>query len=235
MPNGQAHLMVNLGEDEFRTYNAVRPQEMSRHPGAVLAGPHARSTVIDTREQRLLAAVEFRTGGAGHFFPMPMTEVSNQVLPLDDLWRRDGETLREKLLEARSPASRFSVLEDVLLRHLVLKADPAIQFAIAALRQGAAVSEVASRLGLSKRTLERRFSSQVGITPKRFARVRRVQRVLSAVRQSAAPDWCALAARYGYTDQAHLIHEFRDVADITPSQYKPYSARRNNHVPIPVR
>jgi len=235
MPNGQAHLMVNLGEDEFRTYNAVRPQEMSRHPGAVLAGPHARSTVIDTREQRLLAAVEFRTGGAGHFFSMPMTEVKNQVLPLDALWRRDGETLRERLLEAPSPASSFSVLEEVLLRHLVLRADPAIQFAIAALRQGATVSEVASRLGVSIRTLERRFSSHVGITPKRFARVRRVQRVLGAVRRSAAPDWCALAARYGYTDQAHLIHEFRDVADLTPSQYKPQSARRSNHVPISVR
>ena len=235
MPNGQAHLMVNLAEDEFRTYNAVRPQEMNRNHGAVLAGPHARSTVIDTGEQRLLAAVEFRTGGARHFFSMPMTEVSNQVLPLDDLWRRDGETLRERLLQAPSPASMFAILEEVLLRRLVPETDPAIQFAIAALQQGAAVSEVASRLGLSKRTLERRFSSQVGIAPKRFARVRRVQRVLSAVRRSAAPDWCALAARYGYADQAHLIHEFRDVADITPSQYKPHSARRNNHVPISAR
>src|SRR5437899_2758731 len=90
MPNGQAHLMVNLAEDEFRIYDAVRPERMDRHSGAVLAGPHARPTVIDTREQRWLAAVEFRSGGAGRFFSMPMTEVCNRIVQLENLWGRDG-------------------------------------------------------------------------------------------------------------------------------------------------
>src|SRR5438034_11830771 len=46
-----------------------------------------------------------------------------------------------------------------------------------------------------------------GITPKRFARVHRLQRVLRAVRRSSEPDWCALAAEHGYTDQAHRSEE----------------------------
>jgi AraC-like DNA-binding protein len=232
MPNGQAHLMVNLAEDEFRTYNPARTERMDRHSGAVLAGPHARSTVIDTREQRWLAAVEFRSGGAGRFFSMPMTEVCNQVVPLEELWARDGELLRERLLEAPSPASKFRVFEELLLQHLAPKFDPAIQDALAALHSGMPVSQVASRVGLLPRTLVRRFSSQVGITPKRFARVRRFQRVLRAARRSSGPDWCALAVEHGYADQAHLVHEFRDLADITPSGYKPHSPQRNNHVPI---
>jgi hypothetical protein len=90
MPNGQAHLMVNLADDEFRTYDPVRTERMDRHSGAVLAGPHARSTVLDTREQHWLAAVEFRSGGAGRFFPLPMTEVCNRVVQLEDLWGCDG-------------------------------------------------------------------------------------------------------------------------------------------------
>jgi hypothetical protein len=40
MPNGQAHFMVNLAEDEFRTYDPARPERTNRHSGAVLAGPH---------------------------------------------------------------------------------------------------------------------------------------------------------------------------------------------------
>jgi hypothetical protein len=39
-------------------------------------------------------------------------------------------------------------------------------------------------------------------------------------------------AEQAYTDQAHLIHDIRDLADITPSGYKPQSPQRNNHVPI---
>src|ERR1700730_11210020 len=232
MPNGQAHLMVNLVEDEFRTYAAARAEQMSQHSGAVVAGPHAKSVVIDTRAQRWLAAVEFRHGGASRFFSMPMTEISNQVVRLQDVWSNDGTLLRERLLDARTPASKFRIFEEVLLDHLRPEFDPAIQYAITALRAGVPVSQVALRLGLSPRTLARRFSSQVGITPKRFARVHRLQRVLRAVRRSSKPDWSALAAEHGYTDQAHLIHDFRDLADITPSAYKPHSQQRNNHVPI---
>jgi AraC-like DNA-binding protein len=232
MPNGQVHLMVNLAEDEFRTYGTIRAQQLSQHAGAVVAGPHAKSVVIDTRAQRWLAAVEFRHSGASRFFSMPMTEISNQVVQLQDVWRSDRTSLRERLLDARTAASKFRVFEKVLLDHLRPEFDPAVQHAITALRAGVPVSQVAFRLGLSPRTLARRFSSQVGMTPKRFGRVHRLQRVLRAVRLSSRPDWCALAAEHGYTDQAHLIHDFRDLADITPSEYKPHSQQRNNHVPI---
>jgi AraC-like DNA-binding protein len=232
MPNGQAHLMVNLAEDEFRSYDATRPANMHRHSGAVLAGPHARSTVIDTTAQRWLVAVEFWGGGAGRFFRAPMSEFCDQIVPLEDAWGCGGRSLRERLLEARTPEAKFRVLEEALLEHLTPEFDSAIRYAIGALRAGTQVSKVASRLGLLRRTLVRRFSAEVGITPKRFARVHRLQRVLCAVRRSGNPDWCALAAEHGFTDQAHLIHDFRDLADITPSAYKPHSPRRSNHVPI---
>ena len=232
MPNGQAHLLVNLAADEFSTYGGARADRVREYSGAVVAGPHAKSVVIDTRAQRWLAAVEFRHGGASRFFAMPMTEVSNQVVQVEDVWRSDGTSLRERLLDARTPESRFSVLEEVLLEHLSLRFDPAIQYSMTALRAGVPVSEVAVRLGLSPRTLERRFSSQVGLGPKQFARVHRLQRVLRAVRRSSKPEWCALAAEHGYTDQAHMIHDFQDLAGIRPSEYKPHSRQRNNHVPI---
>jgi len=161
-----------------------------------------------------------------------MTEVCNQIVQLDNLWGRDGRLLRERLLEAPTPGLKFRVFEEVLLQHLTLKYDAPIQHAIAALKAGIPTSRVASSLGLLPRTLVRRFSTEVGITPKRFARVHRLQRVLRAVRGSSEPDWGALAAEHGYADQAHLIHDFRDLADITPSGYKSHSPQRNNHVRI---
>ena len=69
------------------------------------------------------------------------------------------------------------------------------------------------------------------MTPKRWARVRRLQKVLRAVRLSTQPIWHDLAADYGYADQAHLVHEFRELADITPSGYQPHSHKRSNHLP----
>lgn len=232
MPSGRAHIMVNLAEDEFRTYEGAGSECVRRYRGAVLAGPHARATVIDTTEQNWLTAVEFRVGGAGRFFSTPMSEACDQVVSLQNLWGLEGTLIRERLLEASTRRAKFQVLEEMLLQCLAPKQDPAISCAIAFLQRGVPVAEVVCRLGLLPKTFVRRFSNQVGITPKRFARVRRLQRVLRSLRNSAEVDWCALAAEHGYYDQAHLVHEFRELADITPSGYKPQSSQRNNHVPI---
>jgi AraC-like DNA-binding protein len=235
VPNGQAHLMVNLAEDEFRCYDRASATSVRRHTGAVLAGPHSQSTILDTREQQWLAAVEFRCGGAAPFVPMPMGEVSNQIVSLSHLWRTDGAHLPERLRDAGTPHAMFAVLEEMLLSRLGQAFDPAIAFAVAALQRRMPVSEVATRLGLLPNTFVRRFTAKVGITPKRFARVRRMQRAMRSIRTAPPADWSLLAVEHGYADQSHLVHEFREFSGVTPTTYEPHSPRRSNHIPLPAQ
>lgn len=230
MPNGQAHLMINLEEDQFRSYCGSSCEKASFARGAVLAGPHGHSAAIDTQEQHWLAAVEFRPGRAAPFFRLPLMEVRDQMVSLDELWGRDGALLRERLLNAPTPEARLRILETILLEHLTGGVDPAVAFAITALGQGMTVRETAARVGLLPRTLVRRFEQQVGLPPKRYARVHRLQRILKAARQGK--EWTRIAAEQGFTDQAHLIHDFRELAGITPTAYRPASAQRGNHVPV---
>lgn len=232
LPTGQAHLMFNLNEDQFRTYSG--PDCGTVHPlkGAVLAGPHGRFTAIDTMEQRRLVAVEFKLGGAAAFLRMPLDEASDQAIELRDLWGRDAAFLQERLSEARAPANKFHILEAALLEHFVRQSDPAIAAAVHFIDHGWGVSEARSRVGLLPKTFVRRFREQVGLTPKRLSRVRRLQRIVDALQSDSAVDWCLLAAEHGYTDQAHLIHDFRDLTGITPAAYRPASPNRRNHVPL---
>jgi hypothetical protein len=197
LPGARVHLMVNLYEDEFRTYQGL---DVHRTHGAVLGGPHATSTVIDTREQCGLLTVDFKLAGAARFFAAPLSEAQDHLVELDQLWGRDGAVLREQLLEAPSAEAKFQVLESVLLRHLVdaHDLDSAIPLAAQALGRGVPVSEVIERVGLLPKTFARRFGSQVGLTPKRYARVRRLQRLVSSIRCPAEADWSALAVEHGY-------------------------------------
>jgi AraC-like DNA-binding protein len=224
--------MVNLEEDEFRTYSGPDCSSLNRTRGAVLAGAHGRATAIDTREQRRLVAVEFKVGGAAAFFRMPLSEARNQIVDLGDFWHSEGRILRERLCEAPSPADKFRILETALLEHFVRSWDPAMRAAISFLESGFSVAEAASRLGLLPKTFVRRFSAQVGLTPKRLSRVRRLQRIVRSLRPPAEADWCMIAAAHGYTDQAHFIHDFRDLSGMTPAAYRPSSLQRRNHVPI---
>jgi len=237
LPNGRIHLMVNLHEDEFRTYHGTDCAAVQRTHGAVLGGPHSQPTVIDTREQRRLLTVDFTLGGAAPFSTVPLSEARDQLVELDQFWGRDGAVLRERLLEARTPEAMFGILETVLLHHLVRPRDPdpALLFAASAFERGVPVLEVTDRLGLLPITFVRRFRAQVGLTPKRFSRVRRLQRVLRSIADPSLADWSGMAARHGYTDQAHLIHDFRALTGMTPAAYRPRSATECNHVPLAAR
>ncbi len=234
LPGGRVHLMVNLYEDEFRTYHGPDSAAVHRTHGAVFAGPASQPSVIDTREQRCLVTVDFKLGGASAFLRAPVSEAHNQLVELDHLWRHDGRLLRERLLEARSPEAMLRILETVLLDHLVHAGnpDPAIPFAASLLERGLPVSHVTSCLGSLPKTFVRRFRRRVGVSPKRFARVRRLQRVLQSINCSGPIDWCDVAARHGFADQAHLIHDFRDLTGLTPAAYRPRSRDEHNHVPV---
>lgn len=234
LPGGGVPVMVNLNEDQFRTYGSHNAASVHRTCGAVLSGPASQPTVIDTREQRCLVTVDFKLGGASAFFRSAISEAHNQLVELDQLWGRDARLLRERLLEARHPESMLRVLESVLLDHFTLQTtDPAIPFAAAALERGLSVSAITAELGIMPKTFVRRFRRYTGLSPKLFARVRRLQRVLRSINNPSATDWCEIAHRHGYTDQSHFIHDFCNLTGLTPTAYCPRSPVEQNHVPVP--
>jgi methylphosphotriester-DNA--protein-cysteine methyltransferase len=95
------------------------------------------------------------------------------------------------------------------------------------------VGEVCSAVGLLPRTLRRRFTAQAGLTPKRFARVQRLQRLVRDLDGPGPVDWAAMAARHGYADQPHLAGEFRDLVGVTPTGYLRYRVNGPNHLRFP--
>ena len=229
LPGGQTHLMVNLYEDEFRLHEGAT---VRRTRGAVFEGPSSQARVIDTGLQRSLICVDFTLGGGAAFVDIPVSEAQDSLVELDQLWGRDGATLRERLLDLQTPEMKLRLLGELLVRHFNRRApDPAICPAAALIECGVQIGEVAKRIGVLSKTLNRRFRAAVGLTPKRYSRVRRLQRVLCAI--SGAPvDWCETAAEYGYADQAHLVHDFRELTGMTPTAYRPRSIEERNHVPV---
>jgi AraC-like DNA-binding protein len=234
LPGGRAHIMVNLHEDEFRTYHGAGHADVRRVGGAILEGPASEARVIDTRLMRCLVSVDFTLGGASAFCTTPLSEARDELVELHQVWGTDGALLRERLLDAPSVADKLRVVERVLLQHLVRREAPdrAISFAAALMEAGATVAEVSSRTGLLPKTLVRRFLSHVGLTPKRFSRIRRLQRLVASIGEVGDVDWCDVAAVHGYVDQAHLIHDFRELTGLTPTAYRPRSTTEPNHVAV---
>jgi AraC-like DNA-binding protein len=235
LPTGVPQLLVNLAADRFRVYAGADDAAVESTGGAALSGPRSRVQVIDTADQRETVWVAFRPGGAAAFFAGPADRAGEQLLNLDALWgHRAGADLRERLAAAPTPRAKLDVVERVLRSRAVrpLHADPGLAFAVGELHRGTPVALVAERCGLTGRAFTRRFTDNVGLTPKRFARVRRFQRALASIPHDRPVDWAEIAHRSGYFDQAHFVREFRAFTGLVPSAYRPRSATTRNHVPL---
>jgi AraC-like DNA-binding protein len=80
------------------------------------------------------------------------------------------------------------------------------------------VDEFAARLGLGARQVDRIFLRHVGVAPKLYFRLRRFRRAVAMIARSARPvNGSSLAAAVGYSDQSHLIRDFKRFAGTTPS------------------
>ena len=231
LPDAEPSLWVNLNRDEFCSLGG--PGD-GRVPGAMLAGPRSRPLVTEFEAGRAHIWVSFALGAAPAFFPAPLADAADELVPLAGLWGRCGASLRDRLLSAATPHDMLGEMEQVLIGQLSGPAGPdlAVRAAARALSSGQAVGQVADGLGLLPRTLRRRFTARAGLTPKRFARVQRLRRVTRALGGQAVADWAAVAAEHGYSDQAHLIDEFRDLAGITPTDYLRSRVDGPNHLRV---
>jgi AraC-like DNA-binding protein len=78
---------------------------------------------------------------------------------------------------------------------------------------------------MSSRSLHRMLADYVGMTSKWIVRRARVHIAAERVAHGEQVDWAQLAAELGYSDQAHLIRDFRRQIGHTPAAYA-RSARR---------
>jgi AraC-like DNA-binding protein len=137
---------------------------------------------------------------------------------LCDIFGAGEMSLSEEMLaQASGSAERVACLEVFLLKHVRWdQPDSLACHAAAWLRRhpDQSIGRLASKFEISERHLSRAFRTMFGIGPKRFARIVRIGKVLSARRRGET--WASAAYGCGYSDQAHMINDFNDLIDMPP-------------------
>jgi AraC-like DNA-binding protein len=148
------------------------------------------------------------------------SEMEQAVVALDDLWGRDAEGIRERLSETHSWDERFALIDAALVRRRATgpTVDPEVAWVwqrIVVNRGWVRVDELAVEIGWSRKRLWSRFRSQIGMPPKRAARLIRFDH--AAHRLSAGLGAARVAAEAGYVDQSHLHRDVLEFTGGTPS------------------
>jgi AraC-like DNA-binding protein len=195
----------------------------SNHDDAFVIGPMTRPLLVDAGSPENMIAVRFRPGGAFAFFNLPMHALTNARVEVANFWK-DAAAFEDSILERVSIDERIATLECALIARLSFarSIDRRIRAAIKSLRHTSGqmpIDSISSEFGMSRQHLTRKFQEQVGISPKLFARIVRMQDMLRRVENVREVDWCTLALDSGYYDQAHMIDDFRDLCGISPARY----------------
>ena len=233
LPDGSISIVFNLQDDVTRLYDRDNPTAVSKLSGSIVCGAHSNYFIIDTAEQAQTVGVHFKPGGAFPLLGLPASEIRNQHISLEDIWGADAERLRNKMLEATTPAAKLSHLEQALLvKAHTFKRHAAVAFALERLCTSTNVANVIDQIGLSSRRFLELFSDQVGLSPKQYTRIMRFQSVIRHIAKPQPIDWTDLALTCGYFDQAHFNHDFRSFSGINPTTYLKHHTEHLNHVPM---
>jgi AraC-like DNA-binding protein len=236
MPSGCASLIFALAQDWISVPRAPRLDRVERGPASLFVPARAESELVATADFARLAGVHFHPWGWRAFFAEPARVLGTEDLPLEALWGTAAREIRARLGESRHPEEVFRVLESALQGRLrEVREMPALVHA--ARRMGtangpASVAKVAMELGYSERHFSRMFLDHVGLTPKRFQRVRRFRRAVACAVKGVAPDWANLAADCGFADQSHFVREFQAFSGVNPTAYLAGQRRWDGHLAV---
>ena len=215
LPDGCVELILNFGA-RFSQHNDAGRVLQPRH---FLVGQMTGPILISPTGRVELLGVRFHPGGTAPFLRIQMNEVTDQVADLGAV----SSGLERELLQASEQLSSLTAktraVEAVLmnrLRNIHFASSLRLAARIIASAGLISVDQLAADAGISSRQLERRFMREVGIGPKLLARILRFQQVFRAVERSDAA-WASIALDCGYYDQAHLIRDFNQFAQQTPS------------------
>ncbi|MDQ2842403.1 MAG: helix-turn-helix domain-containing protein [Acidobacteriota bacterium] len=188
-----------------------------------IVGPHtSRLSCIRLKSPIDSFGIFFQPLGLWQLFRIPMGLLVNQAYTGHDVFGNSIRRLWEQMAETASFDERVRLAEEYLLRSAanVFCRTSVMNSAHYLFRQQGEtrIDALASHAALSVRQFERRFSEEIGMPPKLFARIARYQMALDAKVTSPGRSWLEIAHDFGYYDQMHMIKDFQDLCGSTPGR-----------------
>jgi AraC-like DNA-binding protein len=195
-----------------------------RTPGHVI-GPMSGARRSCTGNDLVQMGAYFRAAHSSFFTGVSPREFQDRIVPLVDLWGPQYRLLEARLYEQGDELRRIELLEAALLSRMASAPGRTETIDIAGVAHWISanggrlpLSALGGRAGVSRQYFARVFHDRVGLTPKLYSRLARFKAGL-AVLSNANISWAQTALELGYSDQSHMIAEFKEFSGRTPASF----------------
>jgi AraC-like DNA-binding protein len=218
-------LILGFGDplDVYDGEVAGAPASGTRTLGAFVVGNQLGSSLTGVGGHQLGVQVELTPAGALALLG-DVGQLNDSVVPLDEALGNGAARLVERLAETPSWAQRLDLLDAAFGR---LEDVPVLTPEVVWLRGQlersygrARVEPLMDETGWSRRHVTERFRSQLGLSPKSYARLLRFEHASVLLAELQAGRTIAdVAMDAGYYDQSHLTRDFLALGGATPGSF----------------
>ncbi len=206
------HTLTNDGEEILNTYTK-----------SWISGAHQEHISLSVPPSGSMLAIQFSYFGALPFLHQNLSNLSNSVVPSEEILSDEIFELRSLILRQKETKKKFDVLlqwlnnrfdqkyvADVEIKQILhrLKEEPASKF-----------QEIIGKYSKSQKHLISEFKKHNGLTPKQLHKVFRFNKILQVIQDQKKIEWSMIAYECGFADQSHFIKEFKLYSGMNPQTF----------------
>jgi AraC-like DNA-binding protein len=222
IPRGVPAMLIIVEEDREAPLEYIQlNQRACLKQGMYLCGQLSQLTWLKIRTCQAYMVV---------MKPLALTQVLGESANVfNDTYTRvddilpGGKFLLEQLCAEKTQLGQLAVIDTFLkdlFRNKIIKPNE-VDVAVGSILQThgqVKVNELSKQERVSVRTLTRKFTEQIGLSPKHYARIVRFREIMNYLLISPEASWLDMTYNFGFHDQSHLIKEFQHFTGLSPSQ-----------------
>ena len=235
-PNGYCSLVFNCGAEYFLQN---KKYERLVVPKQFISGQSIYSYKLFLNGEISVTGIVFKPAALATLFDLPTYAYTEERISLFSIFKRSLiDTFIEKIQDAAMPNDKVKLLEEfVLIFYYQKKPKPDyIDNAVNVIIEKNGMINISSLLKdvfMSRRNFERRFFKKVGLSPKYYARIRRISYLMNEIAGKKKVDWADVISQCEFYDQSHFIKDFIEFTGRSPEQYIKDNAELANMVEKP--
>lgn len=223
-------------------FNYKKPYQLSNSkykqtsvPKFFISGQSLKNYTLHISGEIGVVGVVLRPPGLYHFLNIPMFSFTDERVAFDQIFPNQHNQFVQELQQASSHEEKVSGMKN-FIHHLQANhaySTPEIMYAsneIYDTKGQCNIPELIKSVFMSRRTFERKFLEEVGISPKAYAKIRRFGYTCSLMAGNRDVDFMEVLHRGGYYDQSHFIKDFKYFAGRTPGIYAQTNVELANYV-----
>ncbi len=220
VPGGCIELIIHL--DDLHC-NIHENEEWIHSPDYMLIGLFTRAHTVRFPHRVSVFSIRFKPEALFNLFRVEGAEVLERYEDTTSLLDTSFRNFCHRIREDHSTTSMIARTEEFLIskiQHHYEKRDYVMRAAeLMRYSDITSVKEISDEVCISQRQLERKFRNVIGVSPKRYLRLLRINRVIRLIEQNHPMDLTSVAYHFGYYDQAHFINDFKLVVGHKPTLF----------------